>query len=239
MSALALPAWADKAQSRDKLVQQWLSLEQQKAALQSDWQQQKPVLAQRMTLLEAEKQQLQALLANSQQGSSQVQVKRAELLAQQSELEQQQVNARLQVKQLNAQLDGLASRLPPPLQTAWAQEQEGLSDDADTSALLQVALAKLDKLYAFDSRVSLYEMPVTTPTGQQVLVKQLYLGITTAWFVSPDGAISGQGRSEDDGWQWHFGDQGQAILRAVEVFEKKRQAELVPMPVQLSTGAGR
>lgn len=232
----ATPVLAADVDSIDNLVRQWMSLEQQAAALESDWRQQQPVLQQRIALLQAEKAQLAQVLKDNQNVHSEVEARRAELLAEQTGMEagQRQVVERL--RQVRQRLQALAGQLPPPLLSAWNEEQATLNEDATASEQLQVALAQLSKLMEFDNRVTVHETTLPDPEGRRVLVKQLYLGVGAAWFVSGDGSYAGTGGPTPDGWQWRFDEDidGSRIAEAIAIYEKQHDAELVQMPLHLS-----
>ncbi|MBC3764778.1 DUF3450 family protein [Neptunicella marina] len=220
----------------EKLVGQWLDIERQTAALNSEWQEEKPMLEQRLTLLNAEYKQLQQILNKSQDVQSEVDKQRTSLLNEQSELEQQQQTIGEFVTRLNQTLSELKGQLPPVMLKSWQKEDKALTDETNVSQQLQVALAKLSKLSEFANRISVNEGTVTTENGQLVLVKQLYLGVGQAWFVNHDNTMAGTGHATADGWQWTFDSNLDAteIAKAVAIFEKQKQAELISLPLTLS-----
>lgn len=223
----------------DALVRQWLAIEQQAASLASDWRQQEPVLEQRIALLEAEKAQLSRVLEDNQDVHSDVEARRAALLAEQAAMETGQRQAAAQLQLIGRQLKALSAQLPPPLLAAWQEEQAMLAADASASEQLQVALAQLSKLIAFDNRVTVHEATVVDPEGRRVLVKQLYLGAGIAWFVSGDGSVAGTGGPTPDGWQWRFDEDidSERIKNAIAIHEKREEADLVSLPLRLSGDA--
>lgn len=234
----AAPAWAADVGSIDNLVRQWLSLEQQAAALESDWRRQQPVLQQRIALLQAEKVQLAQVLKDNQNVHSEVEARRAELLAEQTAMETEQRQVVERLHQVRRRLQALAGQLPPPLLGVWNDEQATLNEDSTPSEQLQVALAQLSKLMEFDNRVTVHETTLPDPEGRRVLVKQLYLGAGIAWFVSGDGSHAGTGRPTPDGWQWRFDEaiDSARIARAIAIYEKRQEADLMQMPLRLSRG---
>lgn len=221
----------------DRLTQQWLDTDRQASSLQADWQAQQPILEQRLTLLKAEKAQLQAILKQSNDSQSSVETRRAELLTQQAELEQQQQDLTQGLSLLTKRIGAVSKRLPPPLKEAWREEQNATAEQAESSLQLQVSLAQLSRLADFDQRISVHEMPITKPDGSNVLVKQLYLGIGMAWFVSADGQLSGWGQADDDDWTWEIKGELDAseISKAIAIFEKRQQADFVRLPVKLAS----
>lgn len=228
-------AMAQTPSDIDRLTQQWLDTERQISHLESDWLAQQPLLEQRITLLRAERGQLQNILADSNASQDDVDAKREALLAQQAELEAEQ-------QQLVQALDGLINRLnaiqpllPDPVRSAWESEQAMLSAEPDASEQLQVALAKLSSLADFNTRITVQEAPMTLPGGSKVMVKQLYLGTGSAWFVSADGNHSGYGQAGIDGWQWRFDNavNPARIADAIAIYERQQQAAFVHLPVVL------
>ena len=229
--AAALLLWAGSSQAQtpdtvDRLTQQWLATEQQASALMSEWQLQQPILEQR-----------KAILKQSDAGQSSVDTRRSELLAEQSNLEKQQQQLTQSLEQLVARQHSLTELLPPPLASAWQKESATLSESPESSQLLQVALAQLGQFADFDNRLSVHEAPIQQADGGELLVKQLYLGVGMAWFSSADGEFAGWGQASDAGWEWHIDTSANAkeIHKAIAIFEKRQQADLVKLPIQLTS----
>jgi len=232
---VVMPIYALELAQIDQLTRQWLDIEKQNSQLQKDWRIQEPLLAQRLALLNAEKKQLTSLINIDGQKNENVDGKRKALLEQQTRFEQQQIELEHQLALLTNQLLFIKQLLPPPLIRSWQKEQQVLGVDPDLSLQLQVALAKLSTLAEFEQRISLYETPLTSPRGKEVLVKQLYLGTGIAWFTSANGEFCGWGQANENGWTWHFDNQVDAteVKRAIAIFEKKQQADFTELPIKL------
>lgn len=237
LAALSLPLFAaDLTVDRmDQLTRQWLDTERQTSRLQSDWAQQKPALEQRLSLLKAEQAQLQALLKNNHQSRDEVDQKRNELLEKQARLEDEQAQTATAISALKTRLDALFPMLPPPLQDGWQAQ-----DAVDGPEQLRLQLARLTRLKEFNERVTLHSMRLTNDKGEEVLVKQIYLGLSQAWFASSNGEFRGTGRAENGQWLWHFDDGVSAsdVLDAIAIAEKQKPAADVTLPVKLVTAAG-
>ncbi len=231
-----ITASAQEAADRmDNLTRQWLDLERQTSHMQSNWREQHPLLMQRITLLKAEREQLEGILQESQSSQTHVDAQRSSLLAEQARFEQQQEQVSIAIEELRTRLKSIKSQLPPPLRETWAAEQQELGDTPETSMELQVALAQLSLLAEFNQRISVNESLITTPDGRDIQVKQLYLGVGMAWFTSANAEISGWGQSDETGWHWYFEDKVDptAINTAIAMFEKRQQAEFVRLPIVL------
>ncbi len=225
-----------KPEQIDQLTQQWLTIERQKSQLQNDWQQQQPILQQRLAILNAERNQLQQLLAKDQQHNSSTDSRRTALLEQQNKLEQSQQDSQVFLQQLQTKIEYLAPLLPPVLYNRWQKEQLAIVDSTNRSAQLQLALAKLSKLLEFNQGVVVDQSAIKVSdagTEKDINVKQLYLGASTAWFVSADQQIAGRGFVGEGGWQWQLDPEIDAneISRAIAMFEKTQQADFVRLPI--------
>ncbi|MEP1552309.1 MAG: DUF3450 family protein [Paraglaciecola sp.] len=219
----------------DRLTSQWLETQRQTSHILVDWHASKPILHQRLTLLSAEKKQLEDILKYSKDSQEDVTKRRTELLEQQSNLEQQQAALSNKLALLLNQVEHLSELLPPPLKNVWLQQQDDSSDDNQTSKSLQAVLAKLNSLMDFQKRISVHEGPISASTAGEVMVKQIYLGVSTAWFVSADGELKGRGQVQDNQWVWIEDESISAteIKKAIDIFEKRKQADFVELPVNL------
>lgn len=218
----------------DQLTKRWLETERQASHLKANWQTEKPLLEQRIKLLKLEQQQLNALLNSNQASSNEVEQKREQLLQQQAKLETEQALIANTINQLKQRLDGLSPLLPPPLQSNWQTQ-----DSDNNAVILEQQLSRLSKLKDFNDRISLHSMRLTNSQGQEILVKQLYLGLSQAWFSSQNGEFSGYGLVEDGVWYWHFSDQlnVQQILDAIAIVENQKSPTDVTLDIKpLSMG---
>ena len=165
---------------------------------------------------------------------------RCDHLAQQAELEQQQQELNQGLTVLSKRIKAVNKRLPPPLQETWRNEQGALGEQPTPSLRLQVSLAQLSSLADFDQRISVHQMPILKEDAGEILVKQFYLGLGMAWFVSADGQFSGWGQADEEGWNWQVSENINAkeISKAIAIFEKRQQAEFVRLPVMLANTSG-
>lgn len=224
-----------RAEQIDALTQQWLHTEQQKSRLVSEWQSQKPMVEQRIELLQAEQKQLSEILQRRDEKSDKVDQKREALMAQQSTLEAQQAETDKLIQALAMRLDALEPRLPPPLQNDWNSKA-----NEESSNQLRLQLARLSRMKEFNERTTLHSMRLTEPsTGEEILVKQLYLGLSQAWFASSDGSYRGVGRVDNGIWRWTFRDDisSGSILAAIAITEKQSPAQSIALPVSLVSGS--
>ena len=102
-------------------------------------------------------------------------------------------------------------------------------------------MAQLSKLTEFDQRISVIQQNIVNQQGEQILVKQLYLGAGLAWFVSLDGSYAGTGQVTENGWTWRFDNtlDSHEISRAIAIFEKQAEADFVQLPLKLVVGGAQ
>lgn len=229
----AVAVKADTVSELENLVNKWLQIENQNNALNAHWLEQKSTMAQTLTLLNAEQKQLSQLNERRQQNTSELAQKREQLISKQSKLESEQQQLNDQLTLIAQRLLSLQVQLPPPLLTSWQNAGDLTNQQLTTTEKLQIALKMLTLLEDFQQRISIHEMAIRHPDGQEVWVKQLYLGASQAWFVSEDLSYVGIGFATDLGWQWKFDSNinAEQVALGIAVQQKKRAAKWVTLPI--------
>jgi len=235
-------ATTNNVEQADSLIKKWLSLEQQRNAMLNDWHQQQPLLEQRLTLLKQEQSQLEKDLSTASVNDSDVELKRTQLLKSQSEMEAQQGLLETSLVDYYHLITQLLPQLPPPLHKAWHNkltESEFLG--ADTTQRLNTLLELLEKLHDFEQRISHVQSALILPSNdgdKEIMVHQLYLGLSQAWYVSLDGRLVGRGQPTPSGWQWLSDDNvdGETIFKAIAMIDRTTEAEFLTLPISLTGG---
>ncbi|GAA61237.1 hypothetical protein P20652_3114 [Pseudoalteromonas sp. BSi20652] len=224
---------ADTVSELEQLVNKWLQIENQNSELNTHWLDQKNSMEQTLTLLNAEQQQLSQLNQRRQENTSELTQKREQLVTKQAELEKDQQQLNEQLAGISQQLLSLQVQLPPPLLTSWKNAGDLANPQLNTTDKLQTALKMLEFLLEFQQRISIHEMAIKHPDGQDIWVKQLYLGAAQAWFVSEDLSYVGIGFASDLGWQWKFDASinAEQVALGIAVQQKKRAADWVTLPI--------
>jgi hypothetical protein len=224
----------DPTQDIQSLALQWTNLERQRNVLASNWREEQPVLEQQLSLLQRERDELTDFLEQTEAAQDEVEERRLELLERQSELEQEQSLIDRELESAIVQVRGVFRQLPPPMVNAWQAPLADLQEDFRTSSeRLQILVEMLGELDDFHRRLSLFEEVMTLADGQEYLVKQVYLGLSQGWYVSANGLFAGIGHPGTNGWQWQSSDEPETIDRVVDILERRRNAELVTLSVEL------
>lgn len=229
-------------QEMQELVQRWVSIEQQETALVTDWQRQQQVLRQRLELLAEEKSQLTKIVSTNTTDNDEVTERRLALLELQNTMESDQVEMARTLQTALGAINNLHPQLPPPLVKSWQERLDTLAaetanTDSNSNVQLQALLEMLNQLQDFQQRINLNEDTITFPDGSEVLVKQIYLGLSHAWYVSADGQLTGYGQSRPDGWVWltDTGVDATTVQQAIAMLERNVDVRLIELPLILQT----
>jgi len=224
----------DPIEDVQSLALQWTSLERQRNVLESDWRSEQPALEQQLALLERERVELSEFLDQTATAQDEVEERRLELLERQSALEQQQSSLERALEAAVLRVQSFHRQLPPPMASAWDVRMLELEAEfLTTSERLQVLLEMLGDLDDFNRRVSLHEETMTLGDGEEHLVSEVYLGLAQGWYVSANRSYAGVGRPGANGWEWRASDEAEAVDRVIAILERRRNVELVALPVEL------
>ncbi len=232
---------ANKVEQSDSLIQKWLAIEQQRNAMINDWHQQEPLLKQRLTLLKQEQAQLEKNIATTIDNDSEVEKKRAQLLKSQNSMESGQVLLEKSLVDYFQYIAEIHPQLPPPLFNAWQKKLSSAEfTNADITKKLSTLLELLEQLNDFEQRISHAETALILPTPQgdkEIMVQQLYIGLAQAWYVSLDGSLVGRGTPEVNGWHWQADNSvdGETILNAIAMIERRSEAKFLQLPISLKS----
>lgn len=230
------------ANELDSLMGQWLSLEKQKNAVQAHWQQQAPLLQQRIQLLTAKSTQLTEQIhrqeQQNQQAFKEMAVQVESLSTQHLSIEQIQA----WIASTEQSLSQLLIKLPPPLQNTLKELSTAapLENEGSLVAQFNQQLAAIEAIEMFNAKISIYESLIVLSDGSSVLASQLYFGLPFGWFTSADGSVSGIGRVHDNTWHWQQDAHvdGVEVNKAIAIAAKQQDVAPVTLPVQLMVVSG-
>jgi hypothetical protein len=220
----------------DELAKQWVQLAQQNNQVKQQWRLRKPILQQQLQLLKAEKYRLTALLNQDDDVSDEMQQQRFTLLAQQTQFEATQDSLSVKLDKTQQRLITLYPQLPPPLKSRWDTEITLLQTLKDNSERLEKQLFLLDSLAGYNQRIAVHQANMTFDDGQEVQVKQIYLGAYLGWYVSQNGQYWGSGKSTPSGWQWQHQSKQitpQKLLDLMAATQDFSHAELIRLPINI------
>lgn len=241
LSALASP------ESDQELMSTWINLESQIGHMRESWLDRKASMEQKIDLFTLEQDAIQELLSDASSEKTEVDKERKALLQKQTRLEDEQTEMEAAVDKAVVQMQVVAQRLPPPVKAQWDDKLSALlGDDLTTSEKLESILNLLKISNEFDDRVALNKGVISIPTGDgksQIVVNQIYLGLSHGWYVSDDGSYSGYGRAGETGWQWWSSTEARSILgvdlgaeeilEVLAVLKNPTNARFLPLPLAI------
>ncbi len=232
----------------DELVNQWVSIEAQRENLILDWAEQKQTILQQIELLNAEYEALVKVNKNNRLKIDQNKEERLQLAQAQEDLEKEQQQMERAVEDAALKMLSLQDLLPPPLQNSWQFYAKELNNsEISTSERLDYVLRLLKNFDSFNKRIVVSESVIHIPEGDglsPILVKQVYMGVSQAWFASEDGRHYGYGKPKNGKWQWYFQQEAEqylgeslnphTILDIASMVENPAKAELIQLPISIS-----
>jgi|TARA_B100000768_G_scaffold181176_1_gene203183 hypothetical protein len=238
--SLPVEVSADAVENVDALAQQWVAIAGQRTVIRSNWLERERVGRNQVKLLKAERSALREFLNEAAQSDNKIDEQRAALFSEQQQLEERDAALERELTLAIDQLTVMQKRLPPPLQSNWADQLALLTAEGSTiSEQLSTVLALLNGTAEFKKRIALHKTRMTF-NGREFLVTQLYLGLSHGWYVSEDGVNSGSGRAYEDGWLWQdesanpFFDKIQ-LSDTIEQVEARVARGLVSLPISLAS----
>jgi len=207
MTALSVSAFSSPSPELTELMDQWISIESQKGQLQRSWESQKNHLKQKSTLLSTEIRSLNKVLEQAKNSNDDVDTKRLAILKKQTELEQDNEIVKNKIAQVSEYAYALLAQLPPPLKIQWQEKLLLLKQEsASSSEKLERLLTLFKLVHEFNDRIAINRTSMKVPSSDgkstNILVTQIYLGISRAWYISDDGQFYGYGSTEKSGWLW-------------------------------------
>lgn len=231
------PSFTQELQSQrlQTLVSQWNQIERQSDQLQHSWALQKPIIQQRIQLLNQQRNKLKQKLQTQNTTKTNATKLRLELSKEQKKLETDQQQTTHTLYEIARNMRAIAPRLPRPLSDAWQAELPSKTgkQQIDNNKLLDNILTLLEKVDDFQKQITQHQQ-IMTFDEEQVLVDQIYLGIGQGWYISRDGKYAGIGRPSGHAWQWHANNTlAPEIVNLLENLQSNKQLTLTAIPVLL------
>lgn len=221
-------------------LEQWVETRQLISKTKADWQSDKETLEQTALLFERELQSIAEQLGKVSTNSVQVDRERDEALGRQSELTAAAEKAKTLVTQLEARVQSLAAGFPPPLaEKVQPLLQRIPADPAATRAggleRMQNVVGIINEVDKFNAAVTVVSEVRKNPSGAEVQVETLYVGLAQAYFVDKTGEYAGVGRPGAQGWQWTENrDLAGRIQKSIAIYKNAAPAAFVSLPVQIN-----
>ena len=99
---------------------------------------------------------------------------------------------------------------------------------------MQNIVAMLNEADRFNSAISMAIEFRKDAGGKERQVQVVYLGLGQAYFVDQNNTIAGTGLPGLEGWVWSLNnDLATKIRKVIDIYENRRPAEFVSVPVEI------
>ena len=206
---------------------------------QRDWRLGRELLADRASVLEKDLVALKAKTALTTNETAVLDLKFAEVHAQNKQLNAAVARMREAVSGLETQLPQLLARTPDPVRERVKPLAQRLPQNpADTKTSMperfQNVIGILNEIGKANGEVTVATEIRTMADGRPTEVKTLYIGMGQAYYVSAKGD-AGIGRpGATNGWEWLPANELAArVTDAMQIMQNKATARFVPLPVKI------
>jgi hypothetical protein len=220
-------------------LEKWVESRQLISQTRAGWQTEKETIDQTIQLFERELKSLNEQLSTVSTNSTQVESERTVALAEQTEL----VNAADALKRvatgLEQKLTVLAPLFPQPLAEKIQPLLKRIPADPAVTKMsgverMQNLVGILNEVDKFNSAVTVVSEIQKSPSGAEVQVETIYLGLAQAYFVDKSGAYSGIGLPGTKGWEWTARNElATKIQKSIAIYKNAEPAAFVNLPVQI------
>lgn len=221
-------------------VAQWVQTRQLISRTRSDWDRDRELLEQTRALHERELKTIEDRLSGFSTNSTQVDKDLAKTRADLEGSEAALKRVKERTSAYEARVRELLPRLPAPLRQQAEPLIQRLPKDAaaaekaTAAERLQTLVGLLNEIDKFNSAVTVVSEVQKSPSGAEVQVETIYLGLAQAWFVDVAGDYAGVGIPGPDGWQWQpRAALASLIRRAIDTYRESAPPAFLPLPVTL------
>lgn len=246
---LATPGLAQSNDSTDsvKVIQstlrEWIDVEKQISSEYNDWLFEKELLEQAISLLQRERETLDAAIAAAEETTSVAETRRLELLESRDALDAATGALAERVGGYEEKLLSMVDLFPGPLVDEITPLLRRIPDDPNETSLaltvrLQNIVGIMNAVDKFNNGVTSVEEIRTINTGsgsREAQVTTIYLGLAVAYFVDALGEYSGYGVPGSDSWEWTVDPElAPEISEAVAIAKGEAQASFISLPVAIA-----
>lgn len=220
------------------LVSEWVAVEKLISEERTDWDAEKLIIADMISLLKQEKESLSERIEMSKNATSEADKKRAGFVEQREEFIAAMDFLGSQVVEIEQKITELHAKFPPPLQEEVSASfnripEAGIESRLSISQRLQTIVVLLSQADKFNGGVQVVSKIQDLASGPAE-VDILYFGLGGAFFQDKSGQYAGVGYPGADGWEWkETPESASAIGDLFAVYQGTAEAEFVRLPVSI------
>lgn len=227
----------------DALVGRWMTLRTTIAEEKRQWSERRDQWRDEIRLLQQESAMLKKEISRGDTFASSVENERAAVLARKAHMESELEKLRGVLDRAEADLKKYRNVIPEgmaaPLVALFKAlpETQRQADKLPLTKRAQTVAALYSQIETIQNRFHAFHETLDI-NGVRRQVDVLYVGLARSFAVSPADDWAAVGMPRDDGWAWSEQDEEAAVIRAaIDIFNQKKTAGLVTLPMQVSGGA--
>jgi hypothetical protein len=220
-------------------LEKWVETRQLIGKTESDWKENRETLRQTIQLLEQERSSIREQMTTVSTNSATAAKERVEAEISKEALTLGLDTIRGLVSGLETRLREMSAAFPPPLMERIQPVLQRIPADSvgtklSASERVQTVVTLLNEIDKFNGAITVSSQVQKNPSGAEVQVDTLYLGLGQAYFVDKSGDYAGVGIPTAEGWTWDARP-GLAtrINQALAIYRNTRPAEFLSLPVQI------
>ncbi|MBC2607957.1 DUF3450 family protein [Pelagicoccus albus] len=220
-------------------ILQWMETERLISEESTEWESEKAVIEDMISLMETDKASLQEKIDSANELSSAADEERAAIVEEKDKLTATADAYVSIISDAEAKTRELIPMLPPPFTEEIKPLISRLPEDSSTTKLslsqrTQNVVGILSQVDKFNSGVTYLSEIKKVSDDQSLEVHTLYFGLAAAYFVDTQGVTAGYGTPSPEGWEWTTDtDLAPDIQKLLAIYQQTSQAEFIELPVSI------
>ena len=231
---------ANKLSEARGTLEKWVETRQLISKTRADWQTDKETLDQTTRMLERELKGIEEQFGKLTTNNVQAEKERAEAEAMLKASSDTLAPAQQFASEFEGKIRTLLPRLPVPLQDTLKPLLARLPADGANTKMkpterVQVLVGILNEMDKFNTAVNVFSEKRKNPSGAEVSVETVYVGLGAAYFVNDAGDFAGVGTPRKDGWDWATKPElAPHVREVIRIYRNERPARFISLPVTLN-----
>ncbi len=223
-------------------MEKWVETKRVISQERQDWTLGREMLQERIKLVEREIASLREKIDEAQQGISEADAKRAELVAENETLKNAGAKLAEIVAGLEARTIALDKRLPDPAREGIRVVSQQLTDDPNETKLSLSqrfinVIGILNELDKFNQTIEPSSEMRELADGNVAEVTAIYVGLGQAYYTGANGTVAGVGRPGREGWDWEAANTvADEVADIIAILKNEKVAGFIPLPVTIQQG---
>ena len=234
---------SSKVERFQRLVEKWVGIHEELATEKREWKQRKQMLNSEIDALENKKQALSEKISTNSRRSEDLKRKKENLANQSEQLKKVLSALSSDLEKTEEFLLEIKEQLPEFMRDKMRKQFNQLSsyknDPEELVHLgdrLNLVISAIKSINKADNSLHCKSTIVENSKGDELEVTALYLGLSKAFAVSPDGSFCAIGTPQKTGWKWaRKSALADKVQKSIAIFKQEKEAAFVDLPLNVGT----